>query len=182
MTSSVELFKNYTDKAKVFIETGTFTGDGIQCALDSGFERIYSCDINAEYVENARKKYADKNVVVENLESHEFLKKVLPEIDERVVIFLDAHSMPYDMYDEQRGFGEDTVKNGVGPCPLLNELEVIKKHPIKNHIILIDDFQCFDTWMFDGLEFDDVNDFVLSINTKYKSKLFHNVLCYKTSD
>lgn len=182
MTSSVELFKSYVNKSKVFIETGTFTGDGIQCALDSGFEKVYSCDINVEYVENARKKYSDKNVIVENLESHEFLQKVLPEIDERVVIFLDAHSMPYDMYDERRGFGEDTVKTGVGPCPLVSEIDVIKSHPIKNHIILIDDFQCFDTWMFEGLQFDDVNDLICSINPKYKSKLFGNVLCYKTND
>ncbi len=181
MTSSVELFSSYTNQAKVFIETGTFTGDGIQRALDAGFEKVYSCDINNEYVENAKIKYENKNVVVENLESKLFLEKVLSKIDERVVIFLDAHSMPHDMYDEQRGFGSDTVKEGLGPCPLLNELEIIKNHHIKNHIILIDDFQCFNTWMFEDLEFDDVNDFLLSINPKYKSKLFQNVLCYKTS-
>lgn len=182
MTSSVELFKNYSDQAKVFVETGTFSGEGIQCALDAGFEKVYSCDINSEYVENAKTRYADRNVVVEHLESQLFLPKVLSEIDQRAVIFLDAHSMPYDMHDEQRGFGEDTVKEGLGPCPLISELEIIKNHPIKNHIILVDDFQCFDTWMFEGLQFDDVNDFILTINPKYKAKLFQNVLCYKVSD
>jgi hypothetical protein len=182
MTSSVELFKNYSDRAKIFIETGTFSGGGIQCALDSGFEKVYSCDINGEYVENARTRYANKNVVVEHLESQLFLPKVMSELNERAVIFLDAHSMPYDMYDGHRGFGEDTVREGLGPCPLINELEIIKTHSIKNHIILIDDFQCFDTWMFEGLQFDDVNDFVLTINSKYKVKFFHNVLCYKTND
>lgn len=182
MTSSTELFKNYSNNSKIFIETGTFTGDGIKCALDAGFEKIYSCDINKDYVENARKKYSDKNVIVENLESHEFLQKILSEINERVVVFLDAHSMPYDMDNENRGFGEDTVKEGVGPCPLVKEIEIIKSHMIKNHIILIDDFQCFNTWMFENLEFDDINDLILSINSKYKSKLFGNVLCYKTNN
>lgn len=181
MTSSVQLFQKYSDHAKIFIETGTFTGDGIQCALDAGFEKVYSCDINSEYVENAREKYKDFDVTVENIESQDFLKKILPTINERVVIFLDAHSMPYDMYDQNRGFGPDTVKDGVAPCPLEKELSAIKDHPIKDHIILIDDFQCFDTWMFEGLGFDDINDQIVEINSKYKAKLNGNVLCYKVA-
>ncbi len=179
MTSSVELFQKYSDYAKIFIETGTFTGDGIQCALDAGFEKVYSCDINSEYVENARNKYKNYDVTVENLESQDLLKKILPTINERVVIFLDAHSMPYDLYDQNRGFGLDTIKDGVAPCPLEKELSAIKDHPIKDHIILIDDFECFDTWAFEGLGFDDINDQIVKINSKYKTKLDGNVLCYK---
>lgn len=181
MTSSVQLFQKYSDYAKVFIETGTFTGDGIQCALDAGFEKVYSCDINSEYVENAKEKYKNYDVTVENLESQDFLNKILPTIDERVVIFLDAHSMPFDMYDQNSGFGPDTVKDGVAPCPLEKELSIVKEHSIKDHIILIDDFQCFDTWMFEGLGFDDINDQIININPKYKAKLDGNVLCYKVA-
>jgi|TARA_B100000035_G_scaffold305032_1_gene305406 5S rRNA maturation endonuclease (ribonuclease M5) len=181
MTSSIELFQKFVNQSKIFIETGTFSGEGIQCALDAGFEKIYSCDINSEYVERAKEKYKDYDVTVENLESQDFLEKILPTIDERVVIFLDAHSMPHDVYDKSRGFGDDTVKEGVGPCPLEKELNAIKKHPIKDHIIMIDDFHCFNTWMFDGLEFDQINEEVTGINSKYKARLAGNVLCYKVS-
>ena len=178
MASSVQLFQKYSNRVKIFIETGTYTGDGIQCALNAGFEKVYSCDINCEYVENAREKYKDYDVTVENLESQDFLEKILPTIDERVVIFLDAHSMPYDINNQDRGFGSSTVKDGVSPCPLEKELSIIKDHSIKDHIILIDDFQCFNTWAFEDLEFDDINDQIIDINPKYKVKLNGNVLCY----
>ena len=72
MTSSVELFQKFVNQSKIFIETGTFSGEGIQCALDAGFEKIYSCDINSEYVERAKEKYKDYDVTVENLESQDF--------------------------------------------------------------------------------------------------------------
>ena len=39
---------------------GTFTVDGIKCALKSGFKKVYSCDINSEFVEKAM--YERKNV------------------------------------------------------------------------------------------------------------------------
>jgi len=183
MGSAVELFKKYSNQAKVFIETGTFTGDGIQRALDAGFEKIYSCDINAEYVNAAKKKYKNYNVIVENLESQDFIKKILPSLDERLVFFLDAHSMPFNENISSLGFGPDTVKEGVAPCPLLKELEAIKNHPIKNHYIMIDDFQCFDTWMFENLNFNRVNDFIRNdINLKYEPRLWGNVLCYEVGD
>jgi len=182
MTSSINLFEKFSNQSKIFIETGTFSGEGIQCALNAGFEKVYSCDINSEYVETAKERYKDYDVIVENLESQAFLKKILPKIDERVVIFLDAHSMPHDMYDPNRGFGSDTVKEGVKPCPLEDELSSIKSHHIKDHVIMIDDFQCFNTWMFEGLEFDDVNDYIVGINPKYKSRLIENVLCYKVNN
>lgn len=179
MGSSVELYKKYSNRVSTIIETGTFAGEGIGRAIESGFKKIYSCDINPQYVENAKIKYIDKNVIVENSESRLFLKKILPNIQERIIIFLDAHSMPHDMNNKNLGFGEDTIKEGVSPCPLIDELEEIKNHPIKNHFILIDDFQCFGTWMFEGLQVNTINNLILSINKDYKPRLFNNVLCYE---
>ena len=182
MSSSVKLFSKYLEFSNILIETGTFTGDGIKCALNSGFEKVYSCDINSEFIENAKNKYKDHNVQIENLESQEFLKKILPKITERVVIFLDAHSMPFDTNKPDKGFGSDTLIKGVEPCPLEKELAAIKEHSNKDHIILIDDYQCFNTWMFDGLGVSDISKSINQIKSKYKVKLCGNVLCYQVDD
>lgn len=176
MTSSVDIFTKYKGDCKILIETGHWKGEGTDRALQSGFEKIYTCDINADLIEQAKEKYKDKNVVAETLESQLFIEKVLKELDEKVVIFLDAHFMP-DATGEK--FGEISMKDGIDPCPLIKELEAIKNHHIKDHVILIDDFQCFGTWMFDYLELDDVIDFVKTINKDYKHRLVENVLCFK---
>ena len=42
---------------------------------------------------------------------------------------------------------------------------------------MIDDRQCFDTWMFDFLKEDTVKQFVRSINPNYQFSYFDNVLC-----
>lgn len=178
MTSSIKIFKQYKDDCRILIETGHWLGEGTERALQAGYEKVYTCDINPEFISNAKSKYPDGNVIAEALESHLFLEKVLSEIDERVVIFLDAHFMP-DSTGEK--FGEITVKEGIESCPLIRELEVIKNHHIKDHVILIDDFQCFDTWMFEYLQLDTIYDFIKTINKNYKHKLVDNVLCFKVS-
>lgn len=175
MTSSIKIFKQYKGNCRILIETGYWLGEGTERAIESGYEKVYTCDINPDFISNAKNKYPNGNVVSEVMESHLFLEKILKEIDEKVVIFLDAHFMP-DSTGEK--FGDITVKEGIESCPLIKELEVIKKHHIKDHVILIDDFQCFSTWMFEYLNFDDVNDFIKTINPKYKHRLIENVLCY----
>lgn len=179
MTSSIQVFSQYKGTSKILIETGCWMGDGVERSLLSGFEKVYTCDINPDFIAKAKEKFKDENVVAEVEESQEFLKKVLSTIDEKVVIFLDAHFMPIDEQKQNLGFGEISVKDGIDPCPLMKELEIIKNHHINDHVILIDDFQCFETWMFDYLKFDDVIDFVKTINPKYKYQLIGNVLCFK---
>ncbi len=178
MTSSVDIFSRYKNECKILIETGCWMGDGVDRAFQSGFEKVYTCDINPELIFNVKEKFSDKNLIAEVEESQNFIEKSLSEINEKVVIFLDAHFMPIQENRPDLGFGEITVKDGVDPCPLMKELEIIKNHHIKDHVILIDDFQCFDTWMFDYLQFDDILDYIKTINPQYKYQLIENVLCF----
>lgn len=176
MGSSIELFSYYKKYSDILIETGTYVGDGVQRAFDAGYKKVYSCDINPEYVLNAKNKFKDKNFTIELKPSEIALKEFLNEVDKRCVIFLDGHAMPYGIDEPEKGFGSDTCGDAL-TSPLYEELKIIKEHHVKDHVILIDDFQCFNTWCFDYLTYDDVIDFIKSINPKYKIILRGNVLC-----
>ena len=161
------------------IETGTWLGNGVQAAFDSGFNKVYTCDINKNRITAAKEKFKNNNLIALNEPSKialiEFLEK---ERENRCVIFLDGHSMPRtDEEREDLGFLNSTVKEGLRPCPLIEELSIINKHNVKNHTILIDDYQCFDTWMFDYLSFEDVQKAVRNINPNYIIEIRGNVVC-----
>jgi heterodisulfide reductase subunit A-like polyferredoxin len=52
-------------------------------------------------------------------------------------------------------------------CPLLDELEVIKNHPVKNHTIMIDDIRCCGTDYFDFITKEQLENKIKEINPKY---------------
>jgi len=180
MGSSVKLFSVVKNNSDTFIETGCLGGEGIQCAIKSGYKNIYSCDINYEFVQKCKKRFSEySNVKIFHFPSVIYLKKILENINKRSVIFLDAHSMPFNPTNSIMGFDINTMENSIASTPLLRELDAIKKHDIKNHTILIDDIQCFDTWMFNFLTIDVVRKKIFEINKNYKEKTFSNVLYYE---
>lgn len=120
-----------------FVETGTCSGDGILCALELNFKHIISIDII--YYEPVYKKFSNyediykklsNNKIVETIvgDSGVILYDIIKNINEKITFLLDAHS---DLIKEEINW------NPI--CPLLEELEQIKKHHIKNHDIIIDD-------------------------------------------
>lgn len=154
-------------------------GDGIKRALKAGYKRIYSCDINFDFVTKAKEKFNQANVEIYNLPSDVALSAVVRKLQGRAVFFLDGHGMPltqnsnhFDAATIVKGKEADTTLS----CPILNELDQIDQSPIKNHIIMIDDTQCFGTWMFDGLTENSVIDRVKKINDGYIFINYENVL------
>lgn len=141
-------------KKRVFVETGTLGGDGIQKALDAGFEEAYSIDIFPGFVQYTRERFkGQSNVHVDVKDSSYQLWDVIENINEPVVFWLDAHN----------GDPVEGEKN----TPLMEELDQIKRHPIKSHTILIDDLHCCATLFFDYLTLDDIIAKVLEINPEY---------------
>jgi hypothetical protein len=114
----------------IFIETGTLYGDGIKKALDAGFGRVISIDIDPAIVEAAKKQFANAHQRVEIIlgDSKKALAETISTINEPCTFWLDAH------WDMGPVCGEVI-------CPLYDELTAIKNHPIKNHRILIDDMR-----------------------------------------
>lgn len=179
MTSSVALFSHFRPISQVLIETGTWQGDGIRKAFESGFTQVYSCDINGDLVERSRKKFEGKNLQIFHLPSEDALKIIIKNLNARAVFFLDGHAMPPDQ--KAKKFSSETLQVGSEnnpdlQCPIIRELEIIGQSSIKDHIILIDDRQCFQTWMFNYLSQSHVKSVIKSINSKYKFFYFENVL------
>ena len=117
----------------VFVETGTLSGDSVALAIKCGFKEIYSIELDEQYYNNARDMFNQYDFVhIINGSSDKVLYDVIKNINESITFWLDAHYS-----------GGDTAI-GDKYYPIVEELEQIKKHHIKNHIILIDDVHMFD--------------------------------------
>lgn len=123
---------NAFKKGNVFVETGTFMGDGINNALKAGFQKIYSIEVAQQYIkltsERFRKEIEEGIVNIIFGDSKLVMGDVIKNIDEPITFWLDAH------WDYGPGKGEVY-------CPLYEELTFIKNHKLKDHLILIDDMR-----------------------------------------
>lgn len=151
------------DIPKIFIETGTFKGGIPARMLDEDgtldpFELVYTIELGHDICKIASKrfqlleqgkvdpeilhtddtdesfssigKYCNDKLVLIHGDSAEELKKLLDTINEPCCFWLDAHG------------GADKYAS-TDEVPLMKELEAIKNHHIKNHIIGIDDAHLF---------------------------------------
>ena len=123
--SNKDVFKLLKQNQKIYIETGTWRGNGIKWAIEN-FEKVHSIELWKEYYDNCVELFKnEEKVKIHFGDSKDKLPEILSDIDEQCFIFLDAH-----------GDIKDT-----GPNPLYDELKGIKTHPLNNHIILIDDLR-----------------------------------------
>jgi hypothetical protein len=157
------------DKPSVFIETGTFKGGIPQLMLEDGtfnqWEKIYTIELNEEMCKiaskryslyeagqpfdrdtdekdetfNGRKEFFGGKLVLIQGDSGKKLKDVLSEINEPCVFWLDAHA------GAKEGYARGEVD-----CPLIEELDVISNHNIKNHIITVDDADLLGQIQYNG--------------------------------
>jgi hypothetical protein len=115
---------------KIFIETGTANGDGVQCAIDAGFEKIYSIELNPVLFERCKIRFKDnKNITLICGSSEQKLPEVLEKIEEPFILWLDAH------WSGGEYIGE------LMDVYLPKELNAIKKYfeKFNNSVLMIDD-------------------------------------------
>lgn len=130
MTISLKVLEKYTKYASVFIETGTHIGITTQGAFDVGFKKIYTIELSKHFYDAAVKMFSsNSNIICIFGDSSEKLDEILKELDEPAVFWLDGH------------WSMGTTAKGKKAIPLFDELEAIKNHHIKNHVILIDDLR-----------------------------------------
>lgn len=147
-------------RTNIFVETGTYIGNGIKCALNAGFNKCYSIEIHKYLYDNAVKRFEQEisQGKIELLygDSSLLFGEIVKKIDDQCTFWLDAHISAQ--------YGEKLAKN----CPILDELDCIKQHPIKNHNILIDDLNCFGNEAHDNIKLTEVVEKIRSINPEYK--------------
>jgi hypothetical protein len=142
-------------QTSVFFETGTWMGDGIFLALRAGYSEIHSLEINAAYVNRARNRFKNRNNIFIHLgDSGKDLWDCIEHIDKQITFWLDGHRGVVDPAG-----GKNT--------PLLDELDQIKHHSIKNNLIIIDDMHCCDGPLFDYMSREDIIAKIKEINPHY---------------
>jgi hypothetical protein len=156
MPSSSENFSKYPNK--VFIETGSYVGDGIKQALNAGFMKVFSIELSGEYYRRCKKRFKiDPRVSIIHGDSYKVLPDLLKKINTRITFWLDGH------------YSCGNTALGDYYAPLMQELQSIKDHHIKEHTILIDDMRCWkELNHVHGFCTDDIISKLLEINPNYK--------------
>ncbi len=145
-------------RGRVFIETGTYRGDGVLLALDFGFEVIHSIEWDRKLYEDARRYFAGiPQVRLWHGNSAECLPDVLVGIREPITFWLDAHPC-----------GPPSGEAPGVPSPLLQELHTIRGHPVRDHTIFIDDRRLLGTLEWDYLQEDIVREALSAINPRFR--------------
>lgn len=132
--STDKIFEKY-NKNNIFIETGSLFGCGISRAITYGYKKIISIELADYYYWHCKEKFKtyEDQVTIIHGDSGVVLGKIIEEFDEPITFWLDGH---------YSGGAESGVPETAGEgkeSPLFAELECIKNHKIKNHVLLVDD-------------------------------------------
>jgi len=156
MPSNTENFRRFPNK--YFIETGSLIGDGINQALEAGFQNVISIELSDHYFKVSSDRFSgDSRVKVVKGDSYKILPEILKEIDGPATFWLDGH----------HSCGDTAL--GDYWAPLMQELIAIKNHDIKNHTLLIDDMRCWEEPNeVHGFWKEDIFNIVKEINPDYQ--------------
>lgn len=119
-------------RPRVFVETGTYHGETV-AAMKPLYASVISIEIDDTLYRKACERFArDANVKIVHGDCIQQLPGILAALREPAVFWLDGHYS-----------GAGTGK-GVVADPILTSLDQIAAHPVKEHVIFIDDARTFD--------------------------------------
>jgi hypothetical protein len=117
-----------------FVETGTYYGDtlGYISRIDNDI-LCTSIELSEVLHQKAQLKFkARKNVNLIQGDSGKELPELLNCLSQPALFWLDGH------------YSSGITAKGDSATPISAELDAVLQHPIKQHVILIDDARCFD--------------------------------------
>ena len=133
---------------RVFVETGTAGGTMIR-TMSNYFAKLYTIELSKTLYYQAKAFSSDKkNITFLQGDSGTMIKEILKELNEPALFWLDAHYS-----------GSGTARGSID-TPIMQELNEILNHKIKNHVIIIDDIRDFNgtndypdiNWLIDELK------------------------------
>lgn len=157
-----ELFEYLND---VFVETGTYQGDTLYRVANNNIKKsnvIISLELSEIFYNNCKKRFHESlNISIYNANSKYDLYNIINNIEGKITFWLDSHwSGVPDI-----GCDQETI------CPILYELEQIKKHNNNTHTIIIDDIRLMDNLHF-PVTLEEIIKKLFEINNKYKLKFY----------
>jgi len=155
-------------KNNVFVETGTYCGDTVEM-VKGHYENVISMELSPSYYDVATKRFEkDEWVNIYYANSRTDLYGIIESISGKITFWLDSH------WSDVPNVGLD----GVSICPILYELEQIKRHPIHTHTIIIDDMR-----LMNGHDFPVTKLEILmklrEINPKYRLRYYNDYTAEK---
>ena len=133
MMSIIKYAKLYN--CEILIETGTYFGDTSFFCKDY-FKQVYTIELSEHLFNLALKRFENyDNVYPLQGDSSIILPTILKEINQKTLFWLDAH---YCL--------DNFTAQGDKDTPIIEELNLILEHSIKDHVILIDDARVFGYW------------------------------------
>jgi hypothetical protein len=147
------------------IETGTYMGDMVE-AQKTRFKKIVSIELGVDLYKKAKKRFSNvKNVIIVQGDSGKVLPKILLDINEPAIFWLDGH------------YSAGITAKGDKECPIFEELDSIFNSKKFNHILLIDDARCF-IGEGDYPTIEKLTEYIRSKNEKYKVEVKYDIIRY----
>lgn len=119
----------------VFVETGTFQGDTINIVANNSTHipsKIISIEISDIFFNNCKRRFEkNSSIILYKGNSKYDLYDKIKNIDSKITFWLDSH------FSATPDVGCDPVT----VCPILEELDQIKRHNLNTHTIMIDDIR-----------------------------------------
>jgi hypothetical protein len=145
------LFAKYKQTNTTFFETGTHLGNGVEHALQLGFDTIVSAEINEDFYKHSCKRFkSNSNVHLFHGDSVDLFDQMADKINGPTLFWLDAHINSGEI--------------------VFSELAKIHNLPKKHHTILIDDIPVYFQGSLDRLVYT-----IKEINPDYHFILEHAI-------
>jgi hypothetical protein len=158
-----EIQKKYGHQ--ILVETGTYMGDMVE-AQKTRFKKIISIELGIDLFKKAQKRFRkDNNVLIVQGDSGVVLSKILEDLFEPAIFWLDGH------------YSEGITAKGNKECPIFEELDSIFNSGKYNHILLIDDARCF-VGIGDYPSVERLTEYVRSKNNKYQVEIKNDIIRY----
>jgi hypothetical protein len=159
-TYKLAVIKDFAQRFSIptFVETGTYYGNMVKAVKDV-FKRIISVELDNALFINAKRLFSPyPHILILHGDSGKVMPNILSVLHEPALFWLDGHWVGPIGPNNQVKKGKEDLET-----PIMAELTHILNHPIKNHVILIDDARLF-TGLRDYPEVNKLKQYVLARN------------------